>query len=39
MKTIGLIGGTTWEPTLDYYRNINKEMLKKAGKSAYTLQN
>src|SRR4026208_1905805 len=24
MKTIGLIGGTTWLSTLDYYRNINQ---------------
>lgn len=31
MKTIGLLGGTTWESTLDYYRIINQEMLKKAG--------
>lgn len=31
MKTIGLLGGTTWESTLDYYRIINEEMLKRAG--------
>jgi aspartate racemase len=31
MKTIGLLGGTTWESTLEYYRIINEEMLKKAG--------
>lgn len=31
MKTIGLLGGTTWESTLDYYRIINQQMLKKAG--------
>ncbi|RJG48175.1 aspartate/glutamate racemase family protein [Motilimonas pumila] len=24
MKTIGLIGGMSWESTLDYYRNINQ---------------
>jgi len=30
MKTIGLLGGTTWESTLDYYRIINQQMLKKA---------
>ena len=26
MKTLGLIGGTTWVSTLDYYRHINKEV-------------
>ncbi|MBN2172922.1 MAG: amino acid racemase [Bacteroidales bacterium] len=26
MKKIGLIGGTTWESTVDYYRIINKEV-------------
>lgn len=31
MKTIGLLGGTTWESTLEYYRNLNEEMLKKTG--------
>jgi len=31
MKTIGLLGGTNWESTLEYYRIINEEMLKKAG--------
>ncbi len=31
MKTIGLLGGTTWESTQEYYRIINEEMLKKAG--------
>ncbi len=31
MKTIGLLGGTTWESTLDYYRIINQQMLIKAG--------
>jgi aspartate racemase len=31
MKTIGLLGGTTWESTLDYYRIINQEMMKRTG--------
>jgi aspartate racemase len=31
MKTIGLIGGTTWESTLEYYRAINQETLKRTG--------
>jgi len=31
MKTIGLLGGTTWESTQDYYRIINQQMLLKAG--------
>ena len=26
MKTIGLIGGTTWISTIDYYRNINQQV-------------
>jgi aspartate racemase len=26
MKTLGLIGGTTWISTLDYYRNINEQV-------------
>ncbi|HNW89432.1 MAG TPA: aspartate/glutamate racemase family protein [Bacteroidales bacterium] len=29
MKTIGLLGGTTWESTLDYYRIINQETMKR----------
>ena len=29
MKKIGLIGGTTWESTVDYYRIINKEVNKR----------
>ena len=29
MKTIGLIGGTTWVSTLDYYRIINRTVNKK----------
>ncbi|HOY33184.1 MAG TPA: aspartate/glutamate racemase family protein [Bacteroidales bacterium] len=31
MKTIGLLGGTTWESTLEYYRMINQQMLIRAG--------
>ncbi len=31
MKTIGLIGGTTWVSTVDYYRLINKQINKKLG--------
>ena len=31
MKTIGLIGGTTWVSTLEYYRLINEETNKKLG--------
>jgi aspartate racemase len=26
MKTLGLIGGTTWISTIDYYRNINEQI-------------
>lgn len=33
MKTIGLIGGTTWVSTLDYYRIINRTINKKLGGS------
>jgi aspartate racemase len=29
MKTIGLLGGTTWESTLDYYRIINREVMRR----------
>jgi aspartate racemase len=29
MKTIGLLGGTTWESTLEYYRIINQETMKR----------
>lgn len=32
MKTIGLIGGMSWESTLDYYRMINQETNKKLGR-------
>jgi len=31
MKTIGLIGGTSWSSTLDYYRFINEETAKRLG--------
>ncbi len=31
MKTIGLIGGTTWVSTVDYYRLINQQVNKKLG--------
>jgi len=31
MKTIGLIGGLTWESTIEYYRIFNEEVLKRAG--------
>ncbi|MEA3442661.1 MAG: aspartate/glutamate racemase family protein [Chloroflexota bacterium] len=32
MKTIGLIGGLTWESTLEYYRIINKAVSERLGK-------
>ena len=31
MKTIGLIGGTTWISTIDYYRNINQLVNERLG--------
>lgn len=31
MKTIGLIGGMSWESTLEYYRIVNEGMKKKLG--------
>ncbi len=31
MKTIGLIGGTTWVSTVDYYRLINQQINEKMG--------
>lgn len=31
MKTIGLIGGMSWESTLDYYKIINSETAKRLG--------
>ena len=33
MKTIGLIGGTTWVSTKDYYKIINEIVRKKLGKN------
>ncbi len=32
MKTIGMIGGTTWVSTIEYYRIINREINKRLGK-------
>lgn len=31
MKTIGLIGGMSWEPSLVYYRIINEEVSRRLG--------
>lgn len=31
MKTLGLIGGTGWVSTVDYYRIINKETNARLG--------
>jgi len=31
MKTIGLLGGMSWESTADYYRTINEEIKKNLG--------
>ena len=31
MKTLGLIGGTTWVSTVDYYKLINQQINKKLG--------
>ncbi len=31
MKTIGMIGGTTWVSTVEYYRVINREINKRLG--------
>ncbi|WP_428739759.1 aspartate/glutamate racemase family protein [Sulfurimonas sp.] len=31
-KTIGLLGGMSWESTLEYYKNINQGINKKLGK-------
>ncbi|HKB85881.1 MAG TPA: aspartate/glutamate racemase family protein [Ignavibacteriaceae bacterium] len=31
MKTLGLIGGTTWVSTIDYYRLINKQINERLG--------
>jgi len=35
MKTIGLIGGTGWISTIEYYRIINKEVNKKLGENNF----
>lgn len=34
MKTIGLIGGVSWESTIEYYRIINQEVRTRLGGSA-----
>jgi aspartate racemase len=31
MKTIGLIGGMSWESSLEYYRIVNESVKKKLG--------
>lgn len=31
MRTLGLIGGTSWVSTLDYYRIINQSVNEKLG--------
>jgi aspartate racemase len=31
MKTIGLIGGMSWESTAEYYRLINQETKRRLG--------
>ena len=31
MKTIGLIGGMSWESSIEYYRIINEEIMKSVG--------
>ncbi|KFZ26071.1 MAG: putative racemase [Candidatus Izimaplasma bacterium HR2] len=33
MKIIGMIGGMSWESSLEYYRNINEETKKTLGNS------
>ena len=33
MKLIGLLGGMSWESTLEYYRIINQEMNARLGGS------
>ena len=33
MKTIGLIGGMSWESSLEYYRIINEKVKKELGGS------
>lgn len=34
MKTLGLIGGTSWHATVEYYREINQKVGKKIGSQA-----
>ena len=34
MKTIGLIGGTTWHSTIDYYRIINETVSRRSGNNS-----
>ena len=34
MKTIGLIGGLSWESSAEYYRIINQERAAPAGRAA-----
>ncbi|HBI16768.1 MAG: Aspartate racemase [Candidatus Moranbacteria bacterium GW2011_GWF2_34_56] len=33
MKTVGLLGGTSWVSTVEYYKQINREVNKKLGKN------
>lgn len=33
MQTMGLIGGTSWESTVTYYRVINEEIARRPGAS------
>ena len=33
MKTIGLLGGTTWLSTIDYYKILNQETNRRLGKN------
>ena len=33
MKTLGLVGGTTWASTLDYYRILNEETNRRLGEA------
>ena len=33
MKTIGMLGGMSWESTLEYYRIINEEVKKRVGET------
>ncbi len=33
MKTLGLVGGTTWHSTVDYYRKINESAAARLGRS------